>query len=48
MNHQFYFLTEPLANLDPASGMKTMALIDRIQKELNATVIIIEHRLEEV
>lgn len=25
-----------------------MALIDRIQKELNATVIIIEHRLEEV
>ena len=39
---------EPLANLDPASGMKTMALIDRIQKELNATVIIIEHRLEEV
>lgn len=39
---------EPLANLDPASGMKTMALIDRIQKELNATVIIIEHRVEEV
>ncbi|MCT7859026.1 MAG: energy-coupling factor ABC transporter ATP-binding protein, partial [Lactobacillus crispatus] len=39
---------EPLANLAPASGMKTMALIDRIQKELNATVIIIEHRLEEV
>lgn len=39
---------EPLANLDPASGMKTMALINRIQKELNATVIIIEHRLEEV
>lgn len=39
---------EPLANLDPASGMKTMALIDQIQKELNATVIIIEHRLEEV
>lgn len=25
-----------------------MALIDRIQKELSATVIIIEHRLEEV
>lgn len=39
---------EPLANLDPASEMKTMALIDQIQKELNATVIIIEHRLEEV
>lgn len=39
---------EPLANLDPASGLKTMAIIDKIQKELNATVIIIEHRAEEV
>ena len=39
---------EPLANLDPASGMTTMSLIDQIQKRLNATVIIIEHRLEEV
>ena len=39
---------EPLANLDPASGLKTMAIIDNIQKELNATVIIIEHRVEEV
>lgn len=38
---------EPLANLDPASGLKTMAIIDKIQKELNATVIIIEHRVEE-
>lgn len=39
---------EPLANLDPTSGLKTMAIIDKIQKELNATVIIIEHRVEEV
>ena len=39
---------EPLANLDPASGLKTMAIIVKIQKELNATVIIIEHRVEEV
>lgn len=39
---------EPLANLDPASGLKTMAIIDKIQKGLNATVIIIEHRVEEV
>lgn len=39
---------EPLANLDPASGYATMKLIDQIQKKLNATVIIIEHRLEEV
>ena len=39
---------EPLANLDPASGLKTMAIIDKIQKEFNATVIIIENRVEEV
>lgn len=39
---------EPLANLDPATGLKTIELIDRIQKEVGATVIIIEHRIEEV
>lgn len=39
---------EPLANLDPATGLKTIQLIDQIQKEVNATVIIIEHRVEEV
>ncbi|MBT8918672.1 ABC transporter ATP-binding protein [Lactobacillus delbrueckii subsp. bulgaricus] len=39
---------EPLANLDPASGYKTMRLIDQMQKKFGATVIIIEHRLEEV
>ncbi|MCO7126921.1 ABC transporter ATP-binding protein [Sporolactobacillus shoreicorticis] len=39
---------EPLANLDPASGRQTMRLIDQIQRETGVTVIIIEHRLEEV
>lgn len=39
---------EPLANLDPAAGYKTIQLIDKIQKEVDATVIIIEHRIEEV
>ncbi|QQZ10289.1 ABC transporter ATP-binding protein [Heyndrickxia vini] len=39
---------EPLANLDPATGKHAIALIDRIQKETNTTVIIIEHRLEDV
>lgn len=39
---------EPLANLDPASGYNTMKLIDQMQKRYDATVIIIEHRLEEV
>jgi len=39
---------EPLANLDPATGKTAIDLIDRIQKEYNKTVIIIEHRLEDV
>ncbi|MFX3618976.1 MAG: ABC transporter ATP-binding protein [Sporolactobacillus sp.] len=39
---------EPLANLDPAAGRQTMELIDRIHKESGLTVIIIEHRLEDV
>lgn len=39
---------EPLANLDPATGKQAIELIDRIQKELGATVVIIEHRLEDV
>jgi len=38
---------EPLANLDPASGKQTIELIDDIQKKTGATVIIIEHRLED-
>lgn len=39
---------EPLANLDPASGLSAMALIDDLQKKENKTVIIVEHRLEDV
>ena len=39
---------EPLANLDPATGKKAIEIIDRIQKETGATVVIIEHRLEDV
>lgn len=38
---------EPLANLDPATGKKTIALIDKIQKERPVTILIIEHRLED-
>ncbi len=39
---------EPLANLDPATGKHTIALIDEILKEKNLTVLIVEHRLEDV
>lgn len=39
---------EPLANLDPAAGRTTIELIDTVQKRTGATVLIIEHRLEDV
>ena len=39
---------EPLAALDPKMGNTAVDLIDRIQKDQNKTVLIIEHRLEDV
>lgn len=39
---------EPLANLDPATGKQAVELIDDIQKRTGCTVVIIEHRLEDV
>lgn len=39
---------EPLANLDPATGKRTIELIDSLMKREDLTVIIIEHRLEDV
>ena len=39
---------EPLANLDPSTGKQAIELIDEIQKKSDTTVLIIEHRLEDV
>lgn len=39
---------EPLANLDPATGKSTIELIDEIHKNTGVTIIIIEHRIEDV
>ena len=39
---------EPLANLDPATGKQAIELIDEIQQKTDTTVLIIEHRLEDV
>ena len=44
---KIYLFDEPLANLDPKTGKNAIALIDDIQKRQNATIIIIEHRLED-
>jgi energy-coupling factor transport system ATP-binding protein len=39
---------EPLANLDPVSRHRTMALIDQIHGETGKTIIVVEHRIEDV
>lgn len=39
---------EPLAALDPMAGLQVIELIDRIHKEQGKTIVIIEHRLEDV
>ncbi|NMC35115.1 MAG: ABC transporter ATP-binding protein [Veillonellaceae bacterium] len=39
---------EPLANLDPATGKTAIEIIDDIHKRIKKTILIIEHRLEDV
>lgn len=39
---------EPLANLDPATGKTAIEIIDGIYRDSQKTVVIIEHRLEDV
>lgn len=39
---------EPLANLDPATGKTAIEIIDEIHKNTGKTILIIEHRLEDV
>lgn len=39
---------EPLAALDPATGKASIKLIDDLHQQLGVTVVIIEHRLEDV
>ncbi|KHT47875.1 ABC transporter ATP-binding protein [Vibrio sinaloensis] len=39
---------EPLAALDPKTGRKTIEIIDQLHQESGKTIIIIEHRLEDV
>ncbi|GEP19840.1 ABC transporter ATP-binding protein [Pediococcus argentinicus] len=41
-------LDEPLANLDPAAGEASIELLDHLSHKEDLTVIIIEHRIEEV
>ena len=47
-NVDILLFDEPLANLDPATGKTAIDLIDRVWREQDKTVVIIEHRLEAV
>ncbi|MFH1880786.1 MAG: DUF3744 domain-containing protein, partial [Bacillota bacterium] len=45
---QVLLFDEPLANLDPATGKQAIEIIHDICRDRHKTVIIIEHRLEDV
>jgi energy-coupling factor transport system ATP-binding protein len=47
-NAPILLFDEPLANLDPASGKRAMATIRNIHEQTGKTVIVIEHRIEDV
>ncbi len=47
-NVEIFLFDEPLANLDPAAGKKIISLIDEINRTQHKTIVIIEHRLEDV
>ena len=47
-NSKILLFDEPLASLDPASGKASMALIDKLTHDEDLTVVIIEHRIEDV
>ena len=48
MHPQILLLDEPTAQLDPVSASEFLSVVDRLHRELGLTVIITEHRLEEV
>lgn len=45
---QVLLFDEPLANLDPETGRTAITLIDELWRTTSKTVLIIEHRLEDV
>jgi energy-coupling factor transport system ATP-binding protein len=47
-NVDILLFDEPLANLDPATGKTAIEIIDDIHQQSHKTIIIIEHRLEDV
>lgn len=47
-NIDILLFDEPLANIDPATGKTSIELIDDLHRKGDKTIIIIEHRLEDV
>ncbi|MGH0484124.1 ABC transporter ATP-binding protein [Bacillus mycoides] len=47
-NADILLFDEPLANLDPACSLNTIELIKNIHEKYNKTIVIIEHRIEEI
>ena len=47
-NVEVMLFDEPLANLDPATGKTAMELIDDVAVMTGSTVIVVEHRIEDV
>ena len=47
-NIDILLFDEPLASLDPATGKVAMELIDQLAHTTHKTIIIVEHRLEDV
>lgn len=48
MHPEVLILDEPTSQLDPISAENFLSTVDKINKELGVTVIITEHRLEEI
>jgi energy-coupling factor transport system ATP-binding protein len=47
-NVEILLFDEPLANLDPAAGKDAIELIDELHHTTGKTILIVEHRLEDV
>lgn len=48
MNPEILLLDEPVSQLDPIAASNFIATVSRLNRELGITVIVTEHRLEEV
>lgn len=48
MRPEVYVLDEPTSNLDPIGSMRVLSHLSELSKSENATMIIVEHKLEEL